>query len=489
MLYDLINCPHRVTMDLHADPNDRDETSAFVKLLWEKGALFEKEVIQGTHETFTDLSLFRGDEKLAQTTQAMLRGDALIYSGRIAHDNLLGEPDLMRRQGSGYIAGDIKSGAGLEDVAESDNPGKPKKHYAMQLALYTDILEKQGHSPERKAFIWDINCEEVTYDFTLPMGPRTPKTLWMLYQECRTEAAAILQDSKKTLPAYGGVCKMCHWYSACMSQMEKSDDLTLIPELGRVKRDELLSAIPTTHAMASIEPQEYAEGKSTIFKGIGQPSLDKFHRRAKLITAGDDAKPYLTSPIYLPEEPRELFFDIEVDPMRDLCYLHGFIERNAAGDNKTEKFVYFFAEEVSDEAEKHAFAQALQYINDSSPCAIYYYSKYERTIYRKLQKKYPDVCTEQDIETLFDPTQAVDLYFDIVLKATEWPTRDYSIKSLAKYLGFQWRDTNPSGAASIEWFDRWIQTQDPEIQQRILDYNEDDCVATRVLKDGLAQLR
>ena len=67
MLYDLINCPHRVSMDLNADPNDRDETSAFVKLLWEKGALFEKEVIQGTHVTFSDLSLFHGDEKLAQT--------------------------------------------------------------------------------------------------------------------------------------------------------------------------------------------------------------------------------------------------------------------------------------------------------------------------------------------------------------------------------------------------------------------------------------
>jgi predicted RecB family nuclease len=33
------------------------------------------------------------------------------------------------------------------------------------------------------------------------------------------------------------------------------------------------------------------------------------------------------------------------------------------------------------------------------------------------------------------------------------------------------------GAASIEWFDRWIKTGDPAIRQRILDYNEDDCRA------------
>ena len=91
-------------------------------------------------------------------------------------------------------------------------------------------------------------------------------------------------------------------------------------------------------------------------------------------------------------------------------------------------------------------------------------------------------------EELFDPTLTIDLYFDVVLKATEWPTRDYSIKTLAKFLGFTWRDTHPSGAASIEWFDRWIETGDLAIRQRILDYNEDDCRATRVLLDGIRAL-
>ena len=76
----------------------------------------------------------------------------------------------------------------------------------------------------------------------------------------------------------------------------------------------------------------------------------------------------------------------------------------------------------------------------------------------------------------------------MVLKATEWPTRDLSIKTLARYLGFAWRDIHPSGAASIEWFHRWIETGDPAVRQRILDYNEDDCRATRVLRDALPGL-
>ena len=82
----------------------------------------------------------------------------------------------------------------------------------------------------------------------------------------------------------------------------------------------------------------------------------------------------------------------------------------------------------------------------------------------------------------------MDLYYDVVLKATEWPTRDFSIKTLATYLGFSWRDTHPSGAASIEMFHRWVETGDLELKERILEYNEDDCRATRVLLDGIRGL-
>lgn len=138
--------------------------------------------------------------------------------------------------------------------------------------------------------------------------------------------------------------------------------------------------------------------------------------------------------------------------------------------------------------EERAFAEAISYLLESQPCTIYYYSKYERTWYRNLARKYPHVCTSEQIEDLFDPSKSIDL-LDVVQKATEWPTRDVSIKTLAKYLGFKWKDAHPSGAASIEWFYRWDESGDPEIRKRILEYNEDDCRATRWLVDGIKAMR
>lgn len=98
------------------------------------------------------------------------------------------------------------------------------------------------------------------------------------------------------------------------------------------------------------------------------------------------------------------------------------------------------------------------------------------------------MCSEEAVEALFAPPLAVDLYAD-VKRATEWPTRDFSIKTLATFLGFAWRDADPSGAASIEWFDSWLRKREADMRERILAYNEDDCRAIAVLLDGVRQLR
>lgn len=483
MLYSLVACPHRVTMDLYADPAKRDEPNAFVELLWERGSLYEKEVIEQLKDPILDLSLYGGDDKELRTTEAMQRGDPLIYGGRIQFEGLLGEPDLLRKQESGYVAGDIKSGSGEEGPEDNS---KPKIHYAVQLGLYTDILERKGLSAGRHAFVLDIHGREVPYDFQTPYGKRSPRSLWQDYEDVLREAQAIISKSMATLPAFGAVCKLCHWYTACVKRLKETNDLTIIPELGRSKRDVMYGSVQTVAQFASTDPESFVSGGKSVFPGIGPDTLRKFHERAKLLSK-KDGKAYTRAPVVFPRLERELFFDIEVDPMRDICYLHGFVERLRC-DNASEKFVSMFSEAATPEAEKKAFADAWHYIQEGQPCTIYYYSKYERTIYRALQEKYPDVCSADDIEQLFNPGYAIDLYNDVVKRTTEWPTWDFSIKTLAKYLGFSWRDTHPSGSASIEWFHRWIESADPAIRQRILDYNEDDCRATRVLRDALENL-
>jgi predicted RecB family nuclease len=484
-LYNLVQCPKRVERDMYGDLSERDEINAFIAMLWERGTNYEEEIIRRGELEFLDLSQSEPEEQERLTLEAMRRGERLIYSGRIVAGDCVGVPDLLRRHGRGYLPIDIKSGRG-EEGGSDDEDGKPKLHYAVQLALYVDILEQLGLSAGRRGWILDVRGQEVEYDFSAPRGVRKIETLWEEYQALLSTAQNIAAGQFVPKGALASSCKLCHWHTACARELREADDLTLIPALGRAIRDSMEETIPTVSALAEINPEGFITKDKTVFRGVGPDRLRTFHARAKLLT-DPEARPYLKAPLALPRSSVEFFFDIEVDPLRDLTYLHGIVERRN-GDNATEQFIAFFADEETEGAERAAFAQAVAYLMSEPAATIWYYSKYERTIYRKLQARYPDVCTAQDIEELFDPARTIDLYNDVVTKATEWPTNDQSIKTLAKFLGFTWRDTNPSGAASIEWFDQWVRTRDPAIKVRILEYNEDDCRATRVLLDGIREL-
>jgi predicted RecB family nuclease len=84
-----------------------------------------------------------------------------------------------------------------------------------------------------------------------------------------------------------------------------------------------------------------------------------------------------------------------------------------------------------------------------------------------------------------DPPVWIDLH-DVVKRQiqTEGPL---GLKGLAMATGFRWRDENPSGEASMQWYEKATSgdEDDSSWRRRILDYNEDDCRATKALRDWL----
>jgi len=487
MLYNLIQCPHRLFLDVHGDPAGKDPESAFLKLLWEKGTEYERSVVEGLRTPFLDLSALAREDRERLTISAMENSEPLIYGGRIRHGDLLGKPDLLLKKDAGYLAGDIKSGSAMKDQDDQPPGHRPKRHYAIQLSLYTDILEGLGLSAGRHPFIWDVHGRKVPYNLAMPSGSAGAATIWDLYRRHLELARRIVSRNERTSPAYSSsTCKLCHWNSLCRHELKRMDDLTLIPELGRTRREAMFPRVKTVAELAGADLHDFMSGRRTVFPGISPASLKKFQVRARLLS-DPCARPLIKKVPHLPDNDKELFFDIETDPMRDICYLHGFLERTGR-DDSTLCYRAFLAGTPDEEGERQAFRDALAYVQSSGPCALYFYSRYEPLWYRRLQKRYPDVAAEKQIRDLFNPKSAVDLYYSVVVPCTEWPTSDHSIKTLAAYLGFAWRDETPSGADSIEWYHRWVETQDDAVRIRILEYNEDDCMATRVVLDGIRTL-
>lgn len=426
-LYDYVQCPHRVFLDVFGNAAEKDDTSPFVELLWEQGLDHENAVAAQLNIT-ANLKLLDVADRERETRAAAERHEPLIYGGRLTSADLVGEPDLLEWTDLGYVAGDIKSGSGIEG---DENEGKLKKHYAFQLAHYVSILEQLGLSPgNRTPYVIDREGKRVPYKIMDPQGPRNTETWWDSYREALSAIRSILERTTPSAPAMGAACKLCHWHSHCNHVLVSTNDLTLIAGLGRATRDAMRAVIPTIQAFAECDPDSYIQKKKTPFRGIGPDSLRKFHARARLLTE-PNATPYLTEAINLPVKLKEVYFDIETDPMHGVAYLHGFVER-AFGQPETAQFIQYFADGNSPADEEAAFQRAWGYltarIQDST---IYYYSKFERTEYKKLAEKYPAVCSVSDVETLFAQYVMIDLYFDVVRKATEWPLYDQSIKTLA----------------------------------------------------------
>jgi predicted RecB family nuclease len=78
-------------------------------------------------------------------------------------------------------------------------------------------------------------------------------------------------------------------------------------------------------------------------------------------------------------------------------------------------------------------------------------------------------------------------WFDLhaIAKALIQTDGPLGLKALARTAGFTWRDENPSGEASMAWYEEASTPGGDGARRRILEYNEDDCRATRALREWI----
>lgn len=381
---------------------------------------------------------------------------------------------------------DIKSGSGFEGGDEEfGEEGKPKKHYAVQLSLYSDILISLGYSTQKVGYVIDVHKDKVEYNLTASMGVKTPQSFWDFYLETKATVESLIQNTSSNSPAMASSCKLCSWYESCKTWAKNNDDATQLFYVGRSVRDTLQKdiGVSTVTGLLGVSTSDLLAKKKKdkeFLKGLGESKLNSAVKRANIFSK--QLPPVLYEKIDIPSVSYELFFDIEDDPTVEFVYLHGIYVRT----KESKEFKYFVTKDNSRNSEKETWAEFWKYIKSLPPndYAVYYYSHHEKSTYKNLQKKYPDIISSEEVEAFFENPKVIDLY-QTVLKYTDWPVSSYSLKGLATYLGFKWRDETPSGALSIQWYNEYLKDSDPAKLNRILEYNEDDCIATMVLKDQL----
>jgi predicted RecB family nuclease len=471
MVRDMVICERKVALDVHANPSLRDDTSPFVRMLWRDGLLHERDVLSTLDGPHADLRELDREERERKTATAMAERAPIILGSVIRHDDLIGMPDILRLGYTGYIALDVKSGSAVEGPRQNY-----KREYLAQVAHYARILGDTRSGPHGIAGIVDRFGSDTIYDLTIPLGRDRVSGL-EVHAELLDRARAIVSGGSVAVGALSASCGMCDWRTTCRQELTELDDLTLVCGLGRAVRIQMQSIATSVTALGAIDPANLR-----AVPGVGVDRLRRFADRARLLS-DPDAGPVVRTALELPANRHAIDFDVEADPLRGLVYLHGYWHEI---DGRSE-FIHFFAETPDAAGERQAFAKAVEHFRTHRDAHWFHYSAYEKTAYRDLQRRHPDVCDEAEIELIFAAGRCTDLYA-VISARTDWPLSSYGIKSIAKACGFAWEDSDPGGAASIEWYDRYVTEGDPALRERIVAYNRDDVRASARVRESLAEL-
>ena len=141
----------------------------------------------------------------------------------------------------------------------------------------------------------------------MPRGVRTPQTGWEFYLDILNQVKGLYAKRFLTEPALASECKMCEWYTDCKKQMVSSNDVTLISELGRSKKDSLKVVAKTTKDLANMDVKDFLIAKKKLgIKGIAEDSFIKFNRRARLLISRQK-EPFILGQISFPKSPLNFF--------------------------------------------------------------------------------------------------------------------------------------------------------------------------------------
>jgi predicted RecB family nuclease len=455
LFFHFAKSPHWLWYDLHGDHAKKAELSELTKNLIEGGVLHEDNYVKDIKKVTVDKNLSESEAE-QQTLEYMKAGEDLIYQGVISYTEddikFKGRPDFLKK-----VDGESKFGSYHYIPIEIKNSTKcDKAEYKNQLMLYAIILGKiQQYAPKIGRFI-NRKSEDIECDLSDKQLTKTNVTLAEIINILRgVEPSFSISSESKNSP----------WFNVMLEDAKAKSDIALIYKVPSAALKSLREAgINTLADIAQCDIEALPK-----IKGAGIDTLRRAQAQSKSLISNEIIK--LATPVFSDSETT-IYFDIEGDPFLGIEYLFGFL---ISKKNQESVFKYFIAENPADE--EKMWKEFIAWLDEENfkDFKVYHFHNYEKTHLDKLSNKYGG----SDQLTLFNEN-LVDL-LPITTSSFIFPVYFYSIKDIAKHLNFKWQHAKASGAQSIFWYEKWLETSDRNILQDIIDYNEDDVRATEFL--------
>ncbi len=287
-------------------------------------------------------------------------------------------------------------------------------------------------------------------------------------------------------PIVNPECGRCPWWEHCLPQLHP-DDVSLRIDKGALDSREIVTlrrrGITTITDLVDVDLDELLEWylPEVTHRSGAELRLRTAARRARMLLEGTWFARETTGPIEVPTAEIEIDFDIE-SALDGRIYLWGFLV-----DGVYHEFSRF--DDLDDASETALAVETFHWLRSvvegGKRVVVYHYSGYEVARIRALADREHDPVL--DWAAAYAEEHFVDLLE--IVKSHYFGVAGLGLKLMAKHAGFRWRDDDPGGLNSQLWFAEAVHASEPEVRaaarQRVLEYNEDDVIATSQVRAWL----
>ena len=450
--------PFSLYCKYHADPSRMDPPDQFRQTLADMGSSHESDILESDYPDMERASYETPQEGFLVALESMAKGTEALSNVPLYYkpEGMHGYPDVLERREGGSVFG--KHHYVVREIKMAKHI---REHHIMQAAFYALMLGYiQRRAPE--AFL-------ITNG-----GGETQEYAYGAYEDELLESintARRVRGGWMPPAIYGN--GVPPWSNHCNETAIQNYDVSLIPGIGPGMRAGFADAgFHTVRDVASS-----TSGKLQYIGGVGGKTSVRYWSSARAIESGECVR--RSGKIELHERPTEVFLDLEgVGPVFSDApgdYLIGALVRTGGA----ETYRPFIAERDGEGAMLESFLELVSGLDDY---VIYHWGMYERVRMKAMMERHSMYGEYQMLrrDTMID-------LLKVATNAFAFPTYTNSIKDVAKWMGFEWRHADVGATTSIDLYMKYA--EDPvagrDGMQKVLDYNEDDCIATRVVKDWL----
>lgn len=292
----------------------------------------------------------------------------------------------------------------------------------------------------------------------------------MAYLETAIDTLKSWKDAPATAPPpilLNEHCPICPFKKLCLEQAEKDDNLTLLDRMTpKVMRKYHKKGIFTITQLSYLfKPRRHRK------KRKDRPAGFNLELQALALRTG---KTYLHQSPTIPQQPTELFLDMEGVPDDGSYYLIGLVIRS---EGKIESHS-FWADSSHDET--RILEQFLELANRHPDAPIYHYGSYEPKALLRMAKS-----SGLDVNAVISRLVNVNTF---IFGKVYFPARSNTLKELGRLFGATWSSPDASGLQSVVWRMQWQASRNANLKEQLLAYNIEDCNALALLVSELRKI-